>query len=139
MTARQTRAQFWRYGVVGVGSNLLLYACYILLTRWGMRPKLAMTMLYAVGTAQTFIFNKHWSFRNTGPAATQLRRYVLAYCFGYALNLAGLLLLVDILGWAHEVAQGILIVLNALVLFALQKFWVFRIPSHHSDTSLPAP
>lgn len=129
MSTRGTPDQFWRYGAVGLASNLALYGLYLVMTGWGMPPKLAMTLLYAAGTAQTFVLNKHWSFRSSGPAAAQFRRYVLAYALGYGLNLFGLHLLVDILHWPHQVAQGILIIAIAMMLFLLQKFWVFRAQS----------
>ena len=137
MSARSTAGQLWRYGAVGLLSNLALYGLYLVLTHWGMPSKLAMTLLYAAGVAQTFVFNKHWSFSSTGPSGTQFRRYFLAYAGGYGLNLLALFLLVDVLGWAHQVAQGILILIIALLLFLLQKFWIFRTPSNPSDARLP--
>lgn len=137
MSTRSTAGQFWRYGAVGLASNLVLYGLYLALTRWGMPSKLAMTLLYATGVAQTFVFNKRWSFRSGGPAGAQLRRYVAAYALGYVFNFAGLFLLVDHLGWAHQVAQGILIFATAVLLFLLQKFWIFRASPSLSDPPVP--
>lgn len=137
MSARSTPAQFWRYAAVGVVSNLVLYGFYLALTHWGVPSKLAMTLVFATGVAQTFVFNKYWSFRSAGPAGPQLRRYVLAYAGGYGFNLASLFLLVDGLGWPHQLAQGILTLATAIVLFVLQKFWVFRAPARTSDTPSP--
>jgi putative flippase GtrA len=139
MSGRGTRGQFWRFVVVGAISNAVLYALYLVLTRWGLRPKIAMTVVYGAGVVQTFVFNKQWAFRSRGPAAAPFRRYVVTYAAGYALNLGGLSVLVDSLGWAHELAQGILIVVIAVLLFLLQKFWVFRAPLRASDTSPPTP
>jgi putative flippase GtrA len=128
MTARSTPGQLWRYAAVGIASNLILYVAYLVLTHWGMPSKLAMTLLYVVGVAQTFFLHKHWSFRSTGSSGPQLRRYFLAYAAGYGFNLMALFVLVDGLGWAHQVAQGILVLATAVLLFLLQKFWVFRTP-----------
>jgi putative flippase GtrA len=139
MSARSTYGQFWRYAAVGLASNLALYAAYLLLTHLGMPSKLAMTLLYAMGVAQTFVFNKRWSFRSGGATKTQFRRYCAAYAFGYFFNLSALFLLVDRLGWPHQVVQGILILINAILLFLLQKFWVFRASPPTSNAPLSAP
>jgi putative flippase GtrA len=139
VSARSTPGQFWRYAAVGLVSNLTVYALYLLLTHWGLASKVAMTLTYAAGVAQTFVFNKHWSFRSGGRARAQFGRYLAVYAIGYALNLAGLFLLVDVLGWAHQLAQGILIVAIAVLLFLLQKFWVFRAPPRLCKIPLPTP
>lgn len=139
MSVRTTFGQAWRYAAVGIGSNLALYAAYLLLTHWGMASKLAMTGLYGLAVAQTFVFNKRWSFGNAGATRTQFRRYCLAYAMGYAVNLSALFLLVDVLGWRHQVAQGILILAIAALLFLLQKFWVFRDGRPPSNAPVPTP
>lgn len=137
MSTRSTPGQFWRYAAVGVVSNLVLYGLYLAITQWGMPSKLAMTLIYAAGVVQTFVFNKHWSFRSAGASGPQFRRYVLSHAAGYLFNLGALFALVDGLGWAHQLAQGILILATAMLLFLLQKFWVFRGPARPSDTPLP--
>jgi putative flippase GtrA len=57
--------------------------------------------------------------------------------FGYALNLFALLLLVDYLGWSHEWVQGAMIVFVAVILFLLQRFWVFRPLPRRSSAEIP--
>ncbi|HHH39412.1 MAG TPA: GtrA family protein [Sedimenticola sp.] len=127
-TGSVTVDQFLRYAVVGLGSNLLLYLAYLLLTGLGMGPKTAMTLLYALGVAQTFIFNRKWSFGHKGRARTAFLRYLASYAIGYLLNWVVLWVCVDRLGLPHQPVQGAMILLLALFLFALQKFWVFREP-----------
>lgn len=121
-----TRVQLFRYAVVGLASNALLYGAYLALTRLGVEPKLAMTLLYAAGVAQTFLFNKRWSFRHGGTHGPAFVRYCAAYALGYGINFVALLLLVDRLGYPHQLVQGVVVVSLALMLFSLQKFWVFR-------------
>ena len=121
-----TRVQLLRYAVVGLASNALLYGAYLALTRLGVEPKLAMTLLYAAGIAQTFLFNKRWSFRHGGMHGPAFVRYCAAYALGYAINFVALLLLVDRLGYPHQLVQGVVVVSLAVMLFSLQKFWVFR-------------
>lgn len=139
MRIRTTYGQAWRYAAVGLASNLALYAAYLLLTYWGLASKLAMTLLYGVAVIQTFVFNRRWSFGSAGAARLQFRRYCVTYAAGYGLNLSGLFLLTDILGWGHQLAQGILILVIAVLLFLLQKFWVFRDPAVTTTAPVPTP
>lgn len=118
--------QFVRYALVGLASNALLYVSYLALTWAGLGPKVSMTLVYALGVACTFIFNKRWSFQHGGLHGPAFARYCAAYGLGYVANLALLYLLADVMGFAHEWVQGVLILVISLMLFALQKFWVFR-------------
>ena len=124
-----TRRQLVRYALVGVMSNLLLFFCYLGLTALGLGPKLAMTFLYGIGVAQTFLFNRNWSFKHRGGVAGALGRYVAAYVAGYVLNLVVLWGAVDVLNFNHRWVQAVMIIVLAVVLFLLQKHWVFRTPT----------
>lgn len=118
--------QIARYGVVGLLSNGLGYVLYLLLTFWGLGPKLTMSLLYVVGVLQTFFFNKKWTFQHDGGLSIAFVRYLLVYAVGYFVNLAVLLVFVDLYGWSHQYVQGAMILILALGLFVAQKLWVFR-------------
>ncbi len=121
-----TTWQFVRYAFIGLLSNAILYIAYLVLTVLGVEVKLAMTVLYAVGVAQTFVFNKRWTFRHDGSHRSAFVRYCISYALGYALNLLCLYVLVDCLHYPHQIVQGMVIFGLAAILFLLQKFWVFR-------------
>ena len=127
MIDSHTRGQFLRYALVGLASNLILYLAYLGLTALALGPKTAMSLLYALGVAQTFLFNRKWSFRHAGGLHGAFARYVAAYAFGYLLNLAALWLAVDRLSLPHEIVQGVMILSLAILLFLLQKYWVFPV------------
>ena len=134
MSALPTHTQFIRFAIVGALSNGLLFLFYLGLTSMGVGHKLAMSVLYAAGVMQTFFFNKKWTFRHDGETRRALLRYWLAYGIGYVLNLAVLIILVDWAGFPHQVVQGVMIVVLAILLFLLQKFWVFApSPSKYSS------
>src|SRR5574338_59965 len=130
---KTTIGQLIRYGIVGVASNAVGYLLYLGIIAAGMEHKLAMTLLYVIGVAQTFIFNKRWSFSHSGAHGPAFVRYCLAYSMGYFVNLVALFVLVDQLGYPHQIVQGAMILTLPVMLFLLQKFWVFR-----STSSLPA-
>jgi putative flippase GtrA len=115
-----------RFGIVGVLSNLALYIVYLVLTRWGADPKVAMSVAYAIGTVQAFALNRSWTFGHRGAMARPFARYVAAYAAGYLANLVILVALVDGAGLHHATVQAAAIVAVAALLFLLQKHWVFR-------------
>lgn len=126
--AMEVHTQFIRYALVGLASNAFIYVIYILLNRLGMGPKLAMSLLYCVGVLQTFVFNRKWAFRFGGAVTPALVRYFVAYAAGYAINLLALILLVDQAGMPHQVIQGLMIIVVAIMLFVAQRYWVFPQP-----------
>ena len=118
-------SQFIRYAAVGLASNALVYLLYLLTTWLGVGPKTAMTSLYMLGVLQTFVMNKRWSFRFGGSTAPALARYATAYALGYVVNLLALVLLVDRAGLPHQLVQGVMILVVAVMLFIAQRYWVF--------------
>ena len=137
MIDRHTRGQFLRFALVGLASNALLYLGYLILTGGGVGHKSAMTLLYALGVAQTFLFNRNWSFRHPGSVQCAFARYVACYAVGYLLNLFVLYLAVDRFGLPHQIIQGIMIVTLAVMLFLVQKYWVFPASAHAAAVSEP--
>lgn len=125
MIDAKTRGQFLRYAIVGLGSNLVLYLAYLILTTWGMGHKTSMTLVYALGVTQTFMFNRTWSFQYAGGFHSAFARYGAIYAFGYLLNLSVLWIAVDWFSLPHQVVQAVMILTLALLLFLLQKYWVF--------------
>lgn len=128
MIDAQTRGQFMRYIVVGATSNLLLYLAYIGLTAGGLGHKTAMTLLYITGGVLTFVVNRTWSFNHKGSGHAALARYLVAYVLGYLFNLTLLWIFVDRLHQPHQAVQAAAIVLVAVSLFLMNKFWVFAPP-----------
>ena len=123
---RNTCRQFSRYALIGLASNLILYFAYLLFTYFGMGYKTAMSLLYAVGTCLTFVFNRNWTFGHNGHISKAFVGYVTIYAMGYLFNLVALYVLVDQLGFNHQWVQGCLIIAVAVLLFTLQKFVVFK-------------
>jgi putative flippase GtrA len=122
---KKTIGQLIRYGAVGLASNFVGYFLYLGLTHLGVGPKIAMSLLYGVGVVQTFIFNKSWSFRFSGPKTPALARYVTLYTAGYIINFTAIAFFVDKLQKPHQTVMAILMILMALFFFAGQKYWVF--------------
>jgi putative flippase GtrA len=115
-----------RYGVLGALNNSFLYLTYLLLTYFGVSPKLAMSFLYGVGTVVSFLGNRQWVFSHQGNLCNVLVRYALISASGYLINLIILDVGVDWLGYRHELIQLLSIGVVSVFLFCMFKIYVFN-------------
>lgn len=118
--------QLLRYGLLGIATNSVGFIVYLIFTHLGTTPKITMTCLYGIGVAISFWGNRKWTFRHNGSVAGSGLRYVIAYVFGYFINLAILMVMVDKLGYAHQWVQALAVFAVAIFLFIAFKFYVFR-------------
>lgn len=118
--------QVFRFGIVGLMTNLILYIGYLLLTKIGLRPTLAMSLTYAVGVLASFAANRNWTFSHQGGKFPAFNKFLLVYALGYLLNFSALYYFVGHLHLPHEWVQAIVIVFLACTFFCLQRFWIFR-------------
>jgi putative flippase GtrA len=123
---RRTFSQLYRYGLVGIASNLAGFMVYLLITQLGGTPKITMTILYGVGAVVGFWGNREMTFSHKGSLLGTGVRYIVAHCFGYFINLAILVVMVDKLGFVHQWVQAFAIFIVAAFLFLAFKFFVFR-------------
>jgi len=120
--------QIFRFGIVGFTSNIVLYLLYLLTTQIGVDPKIAMTLLFFIGALQTFLVNKNWTFSNQNSSKFSFIKYALIYSFAYLMNFLALVGFVDNLNIPHQIVQAAMVPTIAIMLFSLQKYWVFRRP-----------
>lgn len=117
--------QTFRFAVVGLTSNALLYLCYILFTWMGLTPSTSMTVVFVIGTLQSFYFNKSWTFGKKQRGLHYLAKYAVLYIAAYMFNVAILHVMVDQLSYPHQLVQGMAIIVIGLLLFLVQRYWVF--------------
>lgn len=122
---RSVLGQLWRFGVVGIGTNLGGYLVYLGLTHAGLAPKVTMAMLYILGAALSFVLNRQWTFGHNGGVSAAGVRFALAHAAGFAVNYTMLAILHDRMGWPHELVQGMAIFVVAAGLFVAFRLFVF--------------
>ena len=120
--------ELMRYGLIGIFSNSVAYSIYLLITYAGVAPKITMSLLYATGAAIGFVGNRRWTFSHQGDLVGAGVRYLIVHGLGYFANLTILIVMVDHLGYPHQWAQALAIILVACFLFLAFKFFVFRVP-----------
>lgn len=121
--------QFAKFSAVGLASNAILYAGYLVLTTLGAAPRLAMSILYVLGVLQTFVVNRRWTFDSQARPRPAMARYYAMYGAGYIANFAILTVFVSSLGFPHQLVQLAAIALLAVCFFVVSKYWVFRTPA----------
>jgi putative flippase GtrA len=122
--------QLFRYGLVGLITNLVLYSFYLLITYFGIEPKTAMTISYIVGASIGFVGHREWTFAHKGALLGSGARYCIAHLLGYLLNFLILLTFVDKLGYSHQWVQAAAIFIVAGFLFITFRYFVFHTPVH---------
>ncbi len=117
--------QLFRYGLIGVVTNLALYFFYLLITYLGVEPKMAMTISYIFGMFVGFVGHRKWTFAHQGALLGSGARFLIAHLFGYLTNFLILLIFVDRLGYPHRWVQAAAIVVVAAFLFITFRYFVF--------------
>lgn len=125
---KQTLKQLFLYGITGVVLNLFGFVLYLLITRFGVEPKLAMTCLYGVGVVTSFFANKYLVFRRQYAGYEVFIKFCMAHIVGYIINFLLLYYFYNLLGFAHEIVQFVAMFLVALYLFVVFKLLVFHKP-----------
>lgn len=117
--------QLIRYGLVGVGINLILYLGYLLIYHLGLEPKKSMSLIYLIGVSIGFYSHRQLTFAHGGDARQSMVRYMAAHILGYLINFSLLMVMVDYFGYPHELVQAAAIFVVAAFLFIVFKYWVF--------------
>jgi putative flippase GtrA len=111
--------------MIGIITNFLGYVLYLLITFVGATPKLTMSVLYAAGATINFFANKSLTFSHTGSTMGAGFRYAICYALGYLINFSILAVMVDELGYPHQLVQAVAIFIVAIFLFLGCKYYVF--------------
>jgi putative flippase GtrA len=119
--------QFVKFGIVGVANTLLTFAVYTLLLKvFGVWYLAASAIGFIVGTINSFLLNRRWTFReHVGDALTPVR-WTVVQCCGLGVN-EGLLYV-----FVHEaqvdklLAQAFATAVVTVSTFFANRAWTFR-------------
>lgn len=129
----QSFRQLLRYGIVGIAQNSVGYGIYLFFTWLGFDPKLVVAICYPCAMLVSFLGNKKYTFQFTGGITGSGIRFILTHMLSYGINLAMLYLLVDKLGYPHQLVQAAAIFVCAAFLFVALKFFVFPPKNRHGS------
>jgi putative flippase GtrA len=118
--------QLVRYALVGVLNTGVGYAViFLCMGVFGWNHVVSNVAGYAVGLATSFLLNRNFTFRSTGAARAELKRFLLIFAVSYLANLAVLVLLVDVMGISSGWTQLIAGIVYSVLFFLLSKYYVF--------------
>lgn len=110
------RQQFLRFATVGVANTLLDFLIFIaLINLTSLSPIVANVISYSAGIANSFVWNKHWTFGDKEPTTTkQLVLFGIGNGAGLALSTATVALLIGFLGpfFAKVISVGVTLLWN---------------------------
>lgn len=129
-----TVRQFVKYGVVGASNTVLTFVVYTVLVTLGLEYLVAVVLGYCVGSLNSYILNRHWTFQAGHIAHTTAgTRFALVTGAAIAVNVGLLYLFVHHLGISKIPAQAILTVPLLAVTFPINRWWSFAHPGGRSD------
>ena len=126
--------QFVKFGIVGVSNTLLTFVVYTLLLKvFGVWYLAASAIGFAVGTINSFLLNRRWTFRgHVGDALTPLR-WTVVQCCGLGVNEGLLYVFVHDARVDKLLSQAFATAVVTVTTFLANRAWTFR-----THTPLPA-
>ncbi|MEG1874057.1 MAG: GtrA family protein [Angelakisella sp.] len=117
-----------RFAIVGVANTLLDMGVFALLAQLlGWNVYLSQVVSYSVGTLNSYIWNRSWTFGSSqrfwSPA---LVKFLLLSVAMLLLSTGLLWLFYDQLGLHKLVAKGASVIITMVVNFVINRLWVFR-------------
>jgi len=126
--------QFVKFGIVGVSNTLLTFVVYTLLLKvFGVWYLAASAIGFAVGTINSFLLNRRWTFRgHVGDALTPVR-WTVVQCGGLGVNEGLLYVFVHDARVDKLLSQAFATAVVTITTFLANRAWTFR-----THTPLPA-
>ncbi|MDP9212278.1 MAG: GtrA family protein [bacterium] len=126
LTQDRHARQFVKFALVGLMTTAINFAVYGALLWFGVFYIVAAVIAFVVATLNSYTLNRIWTFRAGVHRIRKLAKFTAVQTVGLSLNLAGLVLLVEVAGLhafpAQVIANGLVVLSN----FAGNKFWTFR-------------
>jgi putative flippase GtrA len=119
--------QFVKFGIVGVANTLLTFAVYTLLLKvFGVWYLAASAIGFVVGTINSFLLNRRWTFRDhVGDAYTPVR-WTVVQCCGLGINEGLLYVFVHQAQLDKLLAQAFATAVVTVSTFFANRAWTFR-------------
>jgi putative flippase GtrA len=124
-TAQRELRHAIKYGIVGLVNVAIDFAVYALLVSFGTWYVAAKALSLIVATANGYTWNRLWTFRAGPHSNSILSKYVTVQLGCYAINVAVLAVLIEVLGMGAITAQAIALPFIAGLSFLAQRLWTF--------------
>ncbi len=120
--------RFFKFGLTGLLNTGVDFAVFTVLAVWlSVDIYLAQAVAYTVGTLNSYIINRSWTFRSKERffSASMLKFLVLNLCM-LGLSIIFLGFFTNSIGLGKMAAKAAATVLTMAISFVANNFWVFR-------------
>jgi putative flippase GtrA len=129
--------QFLKYGVVGASNTILTFVIYSALVLLHVDYLAALVLGYFVGSLNSYILNRRWTFRAGHLAHTVAgTRFAVVQACAIVANLALLYVFVHDLHLPRIASQAILTIPVLAVTFFINRAWSFAHPTSPTPPSM---
>ncbi|KMY57273.1 membrane protein [Geobacillus stearothermophilus] len=121
---RKEKQAVWRFGLVGVSNTAVDFAVFFLLTAAGAKAAVAQAVAYGAGMANSYIWNRRWTFQVKRKAnIKEVLRFLVVNGLSFGASLAVLLAAERFASlWLAKLAATIA---GMAVNFIGSRYWVF--------------
>jgi len=126
-------AEAIRFSAVGVLNTVLtLFLIWLLYSVFGFGYYVANGVGYLVGFVNSFLWNKHWTFKSQGKVWRESLLFTLIFLLSYAIQVLVLWLFMDVSGCSILVSQGISMCAYTCVNFMGNRYVTFGKGMEHA-------
>lgn len=118
--------QFLKFSLVGVLNTLITIISYNILIFLGLNYQLSNVIGYALGTINSYFFNKSWVFSSKENSYKLFTKFIIVNLITLGINSYILHLGVTNFNLSKSIAQLIATAFGMVVNFALNKLWTFN-------------
>lgn len=127
MKISNSTVQFIKFGIVGIFNTLITaITIWVFLMIFHFSDYLSNIIGYILGLANSFIWNRKWTFANSLSIKETLLKFIVTFVVSYLLQLGNLYLLLHFTHIDSYVCQLLSIVFYTLINFSLNKYYTFK-------------
>jgi len=117
--------ELFKYGISGIILNLTGYFTYIILTSYGIDPKLTVVLIAPIFIFLTFIIQKNYIFNSKKKSYLIAINYLVLCFVGNLINIFFLYVFVDFFNFPHQIIQLLSMLIIGLMFYLCLKYYIF--------------
>lgn len=115
-----------RFLIVGAINTAVGYGAYAFFLSIDLNYLIAVTLSTIVGVANSYVWNRYFTFNSRGKAISELARFSLVYLVSYCISMIFLYLVVGVFGLNAYIAGGVNLILTTLISWFGHKNFSFK-------------
>ena len=118
--------EIFKYGSWGIFSNVGAYISYLILTYYGIDPKITVAIIAPIFILIGFFVARNYIFNSNVVIIGSVLKYIFLCIIGNLINILILYIFVDILLMPHQIIQAFAMLFVGLLFFISMKYFIFK-------------